>query len=213
MDAAPSPSFHGDEAKAGLVRRTVNRSDSSSPSNHLAPNHLAPRRLSPSSSASSLRPLHSHLGLRPKASDSLHTRIRTSNPPPKHVSMIEDITSPRTTRAPRTKSREASYDSRGYESSNGVSAHTSEADDMPESSAVDSPEEKEGTASDSEAGSEYEPITTDIGLYDEAVYDEYLGPIMGALRRRLIRSLRWESPVLARHQVRSRACAGSSKDH
>lgn len=49
---------------------------------------------------------------------------------------------------------------------------------------------------------EYEEITTDIGLYDEAVYDEYLGPFMGSLRRKLIKSLRYESPILARHQVR-----------
>lgn len=48
--------------------------------------------------------------------------------------------------------------------------------------------------------------TTDIGIYRDEVYDEYLGARMGAVRRLLIRSLRWESPLLARHQriVRNR---------
>jgi hypothetical protein len=54
---------------------------------------------------------------------------------------------------------------------------------------------------------EFDFITTDIGLYEEAVYDEYLGPLMGRLRRRLIQSLRKESPILAAHQV-SAPCPG-----
>lgn len=42
--------------------------------------------------------------------------------------------------------------------------------------------------------------TTDIGILPEEVYDEYLPPLVARLRRLLIRSLRRESLLLARHQ-------------
>lgn len=46
-----------------------------------------------------------------------------------------------------------------------------------------------------------EIVTTDIGILADAVYDEYLDPPVAWLRRILVRSLHWESPLLARHQL------------
>jgi hypothetical protein len=144
------------------------------------------------SDSSSPRP-HNHLGLRPKAIDSLHTRLRTANPIPKHVSKIEDVTSFNKPKRQPTLSREVSSDKEGSFSR---TMSIDGSDDV-----LGSPI---GNGHHTLAGQEeeFEEITTDIGLYDEAIYDEYLGPLMGSLRRKLIRSLRWESPILARHQVR-----------
>lgn len=61
------------------------------------------------------------------------------------------------------------------------------------------------TADEDDEDGDDEMLTTDIGIYDEEVYDEYLGPLMGRLRRVLVRNLRWESPLLAKHQVRTRS--------
>lgn len=165
-----------DDLRHRMPRSVPNRSDSSSPS--------------------SLSNSHRHLGLRPKAIDSLHTRLRTANPVPKHVSMIEDVTSSSRPKRQPTLSREASSDSR----ENGV--HPTEGSEDTLHSPVGN-----GHATPDQPAEELEEITTDIGIYDEGVYDEYLGPLMGSIRRRLIKSLRWESPILARHQVRS-MCGG-----
>ncbi|PWN36219.1 uncharacterized protein FA14DRAFT_167969 [Meira miltonrushii] len=118
---------------------------------------------------------HTHLGLRPKKSDSLHTRLRTSNPAPKHVSKIVDVTSPTSLTAEGSTSKS-------------VGKLSTRSSRNPSFSEVSHSREEE------------EYVTTDIGIYDDRVYDEYLGPVMGTIRRWLIRSLEWESPVLAKHQ-------------
>jgi hypothetical protein len=102
------------EVKERSSRRTANAPDTNSSSRHMSPS---------SSSASLKKPLHSHLGLRPKASDSLHTRLRSSIPAPKHASMIEDITASGLTRPQRKKSRDDSFESR--DSGHGISASNS----------------------------------------------------------------------------------------
>lgn len=190
VSSASAVGGHSREGTSELKDRSSRRESSS-------------RHLSPSSSTNSLKP-HSHLGLRPKASDSLHSRIRSSVPRPKHVSKIETINSTKTTGPQRTKSRDASYDSRNSDSVNGISGNNSEVEDLTEQEALQSssgPKTAEQQQEDDDR-EEHEINTTDIGLYDEAVYDEYLGPVMGSIRRKLIQSLRWESPKLAQHQVR-----------
>lgn len=153
-----------------------------------------PNRSDSASPSSSSRLLHNHLGLRPKASDSLHTRLRNSNPTPKHISKIEDVTSYNKLRKKPTISRETSNESSRPGTSRQMSMDGSDYSIDPTHSEI---------GHDTDPVEEYEEITTDIGLYDEAVYDEYLGAFMGSLRRKLIKSLRWESPILARHQVRN----------
>jgi hypothetical protein len=119
------------------------------------------------------------------------------------VSMIEDVTSFSKSKRQPTLSREASSDSR----ENGI--HPTEGSD----DNVHSPIGNGHATPDQQQEEEYEEITTDIGIYDESVYDEYLGPLMGPLRRRLIKSLRWESPILARHQVRGMLCSMYKGDY
>lgn len=154
---------------------------------------------SPSSSSTTARKgAHTHLGLRPKKSDSLHTRIRTSHPQPKHVSKIVDVTSP-TLSDPRSRlgsrsSRNASENGFGHSREGTLSRDASVAGESER-------EEEDGGNDDEEV------MTTDIGIYDDKVYDEYLGPLLGTIRRLLIRSLAWETPLLAKHQVSETAGA------
>lgn len=151
------------------------------------------RNESTSSSTSARQASHHHLGLLPMSTDSLHTRIRSKNPTPKHVSKIEDVTasSPVVQSPSVDLKRESSTGSRSYREGISSSSRLSDADT--DAYKASNPNE------DGEDG--HQTITTDIGIYDEAIYDEYLGSIMGPLRRLLIRSLRWESPMIAKHQV------------
>ncbi|MCO5599915.1 hypothetical protein L7F22_054022 [Adiantum nelumboides] len=146
---------------------------------------------------------HTHLGLRPKKSDSLHTRLRTINPAPKHISKIVDVTSPTSLTAEGSTSKvggKLSARSSRNPSFSEVS-HSREGTLSRDASTAGGLEsELDDGSYDQEGETEEDIVTTDIGIYDDRVYDEYLGPIMGTLRRWLIRSLEWESLILAKHQ-------------
>lgn len=152
---------------------------------------------------------HTHLGLRPKKSDSLHTRLRTSNPAPKHVSKIVDVTSPTSLTAEGSTSRSTgklstrssrnpSFSEVSHSREGTLSRDASTGGGL-ESELDDGSYDNEQIP-DQGGESEEDYVTTDIGIYDDRVYDEYLGPVMGTIRRWLIRSLEWESPLLAKHQ-------------
>lgn len=152
---------------------------------------------------------HTHLGLRPKKSDSLHTRLRTINPAPKHISKIVDVTSPTSLTPESSNSRSAgklsarssrnpSFSEISHSREGTLSRDASTAGGL--ESELDDGSYDNGTIRDQEGEAEEDFVTTDIGIYDDRVYDEYLGPVMGTLRRWLIRSLEWESPILAKHQ-------------
>lgn len=152
---------------------------------------------------------HTHLGLRPKASDSLHTKIRSSNPQPKHISQIENVVSSAVQAVgggdvgdvARRKKRELKRgnsmhsNDTSHDTSRAVSPHESQ-----EASTSDTDEKQHPYEDDLE--------TTDIGIYHNDVYDEYLSSTMGKLRKLLVKSLEWESPILAKHQVRPCICGG-----
>lgn len=151
---------------------------------------------------------HTHLGLRPKKSDSLHTRLRTSNPAPKHVSKIVDVTSSTSLMAEGTNHIKAGGKVSARSSRNPSFSEITQSRegtlsrDASTTGGLES-ELDDGSYDDKQLHEEEDDegfVTTDIGIYDDRVYDEYLGPVMGTIRRWLIRSLEWESPLLAKHQ-------------
>lgn len=100
--------------------------------------------------------------------------IRSRNPAPKHVSKLETL---------NRKARKSGHGSGAHSGKGKGKAAT------------------EGHAEDEE---DEHAVTTDIGILGDAVYDEYLPPLVARIRRALVRSLRRESDFLAWHQSKVR---------
>jgi hypothetical protein len=161
-----------------------------------------------SGASSSRKATHTHLGLRPKKKDSLHTRIRTTHPQPKHVSKIVDITRPTSPANEALRSSSTRSSRAGSVSSPGGTAHPSRETSFGDALELEGSYGSNGYEDGSQEDAEDEIVTTDIGIYDNSVYDEYLGGVLGLVRRLLVRTLEWETPVLAKHQVSFRCLHG-----
>lgn len=127
--------------------------------------------LGPPSRSMSPSPSLASLAHRPQPPGSLHARIRSAHAAPMSAPITVDVLAP-----PSRSSTPVQK------------APPSPLSPAPDAHHADGPHSQGGPSAD-------------IGIYPEAVYDEYLGEWIGAIRRHLIRSLRWESEWLAWHQV------------
>jgi hypothetical protein len=130
------------------------------------PSRSSTPALSPPSRTVSPSPSSHSIAHRPQPPDSLHSRIRSANPPPASTPLFVDVLSP------------------------------------PSRTATPTPLSPPGTPSQAELpGSGEGGPSADIGIYPDAIYDEYLGSFIGGIRRALVRNLKRESRFIAWHQV------------